>query len=59
MWMEAQLLRSEGKNVSGLIERVEERIFEEADERIDAHFAAKRKVVVYDGSKNKSLLGSN
>jgi hypothetical protein len=53
MWMEAQLLRSEGKNVSGLIEIVEERLFEEADLKLDRYFEGKRKEKVLYESKEK------
>jgi hypothetical protein len=42
MWMEAQELRAEGKNVNGLIENLEERLFSEADARIDAYWAEKK-----------------
>lgn len=56
MWMEAQELRAEGKNVNGLIENLEERIFEEAEKRIDLFFKAKREKVVFEAKESTLII---
>lgn len=51
MWMEVTLLRAEGKNVNGLIGILEERLFSEADQRIDKHFEQKREHIIFEAKK--------